>query len=234
MSSEFLSLEWSSTDSSGNRSRSWSSSAEEGSSSSLPPFSLRRLSRSPREILRVKAELSQVEKKLSPVVNMKSDLKLPEDQVDDVLEEEIQQRLFYILEISYLKNKAPFVSLQELAAHYQHLDHKLNDARQRLDKLMELRGQLEARMIGVKKDQEAVATILDLSDETAMRALSMMQEQLRRAEEQLAKAAEVVGAEPPASSFRRVFAPTMVDRSLAMPDLSKPPPGINQVWLGED
>ena len=207
--------------------RTWS--AEEGSSSSLP-FFLRRLSRSPKEILRKKAEMGQVMvEEFSQMVNVKENIVLPDGEVDHVLEKEIQQRLFYILQICNLKKKAPRKSLQELAAHYQHLDQDLGAARQRLDSLLELRGQLEARMAVVKKDQQGVAAILGRSDETALKALSLMQEQLRRAEEQLAQAAEVAGTERPASSFRRVFAPTMVDRPLGMPDLSKPPPVITQV-----
>ena len=199
--------------------------AEEGDG---PPFPLRRLSRSPAQILRRKAQLEgsqeQVEGGQEQVEGCAEEqVEAPsgkEDEEGDYwLEWGIRLRLFYLEELGSARAAAR--GLGEIGR----LDHQLAVARQGLAIAMEQRRLLEHRLEVVRRDKQELASIMEMHDQAALEELTRLQGMLVEAEGRLEEVAREEGVQVPATAFKRVFTPPRPTR-VVLPDLTKPPPAL--------
>ena len=222
--------------------RSW-----DGEEYVLPPIDLLRLDRSPLEILMKKAHSGnrkgsgQQEPGGSPRLNnvqlkggfgqykpVTTDYKagplaVPDDEGEDFLEWEIRLRLFYIQQLTCLRQEGMKEKLEEMKRQYITLDYQLQGARADLVCAFEQRGQLENRLRVLEQDKRHLSTLIHSNDQAALVQLTNLQEQLKESERRLEKLAKQVGLQPPASAFTRVFLPPCPPQILDLPDLSRPP-----------
>ena len=124
----------------------------EGSS----PLGLRRLSRSPQEILKKKAELDQR-------VGGRGVVDLVQEDSDEWFEMRIKLRLFYIQEIQNLRRR------QELAAsessQIKVLEKEMEELRKQLDERLQLKGELMKKLMLIVQDQECFVNLAKASDQ---------------------------------------------------------------------
>ena len=229
------------------RLRSW-----EGEEYALPPIDLLRLDRSPLEILMKKAHngnrpgSTQEQSDGSPrfktawptgsfgqgrpgnadVQATPLTLTFPDDEGADYLEWEIRLRLFYIQQLTSLKQEGMKEKMEEMKRKYISLNIRLQGARADLACAFEQRGQLENRLEVLEQDKRHLTTLIYSNDQAALVQLTNMQEQLKESERRLEKLAKQVGLQPPASAFTRVFLPPCPPEILDLPDLSRPPPTL--------
>jgi len=220
----------------------------DGEEYALPPIDLLRLDRSPLEILTKKAHSgnrpgsSQKKSDGSPrlawpmgsfgqgrVGNAEvqaTPMTFPDDEGADFLEWEIRLRLFYIQQLTCLKQEGMKEKMEEMKRKYIALDIRLQGARADLACAFEQRGQLENRLRVLEQDKRHLTTLIHSNDQAALVQLTDMQEQLKESEKRLEKLAKQVGLQPPASAFTRVFLPPCPPEILDLPDLSRPPPAL--------
>ena len=210
-----------------------SRAAEEGDG---PPFPLRRLSRSPAQILRRKAQLeggqeAQLEGGQEEQVEGGQEEHVEGDQEEPVeassgkkdaegdywLEWGIRLRLFYLEELGNARAAAR--GLGEIGR----LNHQLAVARQGLAIAMEQRRLLEHRLEVVRRDKQELASLMAMHDQAALEELTRLQGMLVEAEGMLEEVAREEGVQVPATAFKRVFTPPRPTR-VVLPDLTKPPP----------
>jgi len=228
--------------------RSW-----DGNEFALPPIDLLRLDRSPLEILTKKAYSgnrqvsAQQESGGSP--NLKAvwykggfgqekqvnaddhaaPLSPSDDEGADFLEWEIRLRLFYIQQLTCLKQEGMKEKMEEMKRQYITQDYQLQVARADLACAFEQRGQLENRLRMLDQDKRHLASLIHSNDQAALVQLTSLQEQLKDSERRLEKLAKQVGLQPPASAFARVFLPPCPPEVLDLPDLTRPPPTLGSV-----
>jgi len=233
--------------------RSW-----DGDEFALPPIDLLRLDRSPLEILSKEAYRgnrqvsAQQESDGSP--NLKAvwykggfgqdkpgnaddqaaSLSPPDDEGADFLEWEIRLRLFYIQQLTCLKQEDMKEKMEEMGRQYITLDYQLQVARADLACAFKQRGQLENRLRILDQDKRHLITLIHSNDQAALVQLTKMQEQLKASEKRLEKLAKQVGLQPPASAFARVFLPPCPPEVLNLPDLTRPPPTLRSVHSSID
>merc|ERR1712013_587382 len=149
-----------------------------------------------------------------------------DDEMADFLEWEIRLRLFYIQQLTSLKQEGQKEKLEELRRHYITLDYQLHGARADLACAFEQRSQLERRLRVLEQDKRHLTAIIQSNDQAALVQLTSMQEQLKDSETRLEKLAKQVGLQPSSSAFTRVFLPPSSPEAFNLPDLSRPPPNI--------
>ena len=209
----------------------------------LPPIHLLKLDRSPMEILLKKAHSGSytglVQPSASPIPRLKISwpngasgqgkpklTNAVDDEMADFLEWEIRLRLFYIQQLTSLKQEGQKEKLEEMKRHYINLDYQLQVARADLACAFEQRSQLERRLRVLEQDKRHLTAIIQSNDQAALVQLTSMQEQLKDSETRLEKLAKQVGLQPPSSAFTRVFLPPSPPEAFDLPDLSRPPPNI--------
>jgi len=153
-------------------------------------------------------------------------LTLPDDEGADFLEWEIRLRLFYIQQLTCLKQEGMKEKMEEMKSKYIALNIRLQGARADLACAFEQRGLLENRLRVLEQDKRHLTTLIHSNDQAALVQLTNMQEQLKESERRLEKLAKQVGLQPPASAFTRVFLPPCPPVILDLPDLSRPPPAL--------
>ena len=191
-----------------------------------PPISLRVLSRSPREILRKKAELGQVRE-------IKEQEILTQQRVADgvserFLEWEIGMRLVYTQTVADRRMEGRGTR-SGLVSWYHQLCVKLEHAREELCTVRDLEQELKNKVKILQQDQDCLRSLIQASDAVTLRSLASLQNKLKQAEIKLADAALKSGKEIPPGSFRRVFSPISecgqyTPPITMLPDLSQPPP----------
>ena len=207
----------------------------------LPPIHLLKLDRSPMEILLKKAHSGSypglVQPSASPRLKTSwskgasgqgkpKPTNAVDDEMADFLEWEIRLRLFYIQQLTSLKQEGQKEKLEEMKRHYINLDYQLQVARADLACAFEQRSQLERRLRVLEQDKRHLTAIIQSNDQAALVQLTSMQEQLKDSETRLEKLAKQVGLQPPSSAFTRVFLPPSPPEAFGLPDLSRPPPNI--------
>ena len=225
-----------------------------GDEFALPPIDLLRLDRSPLEIFMKKAysgnsrgsaapQESGGSPRLKTAFGQKGSLRqerpdyahssqaapvtLPDNEGGDFLEWEIRLRLFYIQQLTCLKQEGKKEKMEEMKLQYMTLDYQLQGARADLACAFEQRVQLKNRLRVLEQDKRHLTTLIKSNDQAALIQLTTMQEQLKKSEGRLEKLAKQVGLQPPASAFTRVFLPHCPPQTqLDLPDLSRPPPTL--------
>ena len=190
-----------------------------------PPFPLRRLSRSPAEILRRKAQLEGgVEAQLEGGgVEVQHEASQEEEEGDNWLEWGIRLRLFYLEELGSARAAAR--GLGELVEEMGRLDHQLGVARQGLAIAKEQRGLLEHRLEVARRDKQGLASLMEAQDQAALVQLARLQGMLVEAEGRLVEVAMEEGVKVPSTAFKRVFTPPR-PTGVVLPDLTRPPPAL--------
>ena len=204
--------------------RSW-----DGEEFALPPIDLLRLDRSPLEIFMKKAFSGNRQKsapqesggspRLKTAFWQKGSLRqespdyahssqaapvtLPDNEGGDFLEWEIRLRLFYIQQLTCLKQEGKKEKMEEMKLQYMTLDYQLQGARADLACAFEQRVQLENRLRVLEQDKRHLTSLIKSNDQAALIQLTTMQEQLKKSEGRLEKLAKQVGLQPPASAFTR-------------------------------
>ena len=162
--------------------RSW-----DGEEYVLPPIDLLRLDRSPLEILMKKAYSgnrqgsAQQEPGGSPrpkTVRHKGDFgekpgnadnnAAPDDEGEDFLEWEIRLRLFYIQQLTCLRQEGMQEKMEEMKRQYITLDYQLQGARADLACAFEQRGQLENRLRVLEQDKRHLTNLIHSNDQAAL------------------------------------------------------------------
>jgi len=203
-----------------------------GSSSSLtaangdcdsPPISLRVLSRSPREILQKKAELGQIrEIKEQELLTQPS---LAHGVLESFLEWEIGMRLLYT-QTMVDRRMERRGTRSGLVLWYQQLCLQLEEAREELCIVRDLKRELMNKVKILEQDQDCLLSLVQTSDAVNLRCIASLQNRLKQAEIKLADAALNTGKEITGGSngvsCGQFAVPTALQSLL--PDLSQPPP----------
>jgi len=188
-----------------------------------PPISLRVLSRSPREILIKKAELGQI-RKIKEQEHLTL-LRLADGVSERFLEWEIGMRLAMVDMRMDRRGTRP-----GLVLCYQQLSIKLEEAREELCTVRDLKREIKNKVEILEQDELCLQSLIQANNSVTLRSLASLQNKLKLAEIKLADAALKTGKEIPGESFRRVFSPICEcgqfppPPMMMLPDLSQPPP----------
>merc|ERR1719222_1656029 len=103
----------------------------------------------------------------------------------DFLEWEIRLRLFYIQQLTCLKQEGMKEKMEEMKRKYIALDIRLQGARADLACAFEQKGQLENRLRVLEQDKRHLTTLIHSNDQATLVQLTDMQEQLKESEKRL-------------------------------------------------
>ena len=170
------------------------------------------MTRSPREILRNKAELERVSE-------IKERPQSAWGVTESFLEWEIGMRLLYIRTVNDERT-----GRGGLESWYQNLHWRLETARVELCQLHERKWNLENRTRILKQDQECLRSLIQANDEETLSSLARLQDKLKRVESKLADVALQAGVEVLPGSFVRVFSLVSQAGSADRVPMMLPPP----------
>ena len=192
-----------------------------------PPINLRVLSRSPREILLKKAELGQI-RQYKEQDRLLTPPSLAHGVSETFLDWEIGMRLLYTQTMDDRRMERRGTR-SGLVLCYQQLCLQLEEAREELSTVRDLKRELKNKLKILEQDEDCLLSLVQTSDAVTLRSIASLQNKLKQAEIKLADAAMKIGKEIPPGSFRRVFSPIsecgqFPAPSTILPDLSQPPP----------
>ena len=120
------------------------------------PLGLRRLSRSPQEILKKKAELDQR-------VGGRGVVDLVQEDSDEWFEMRIRLRLFYMKEIQHLRRRQELAAIE--SSGIKELEKDIEELRRHLDERLQVKGELMRKLTLLVQDQECFVDLAKASDQ---------------------------------------------------------------------